>query len=360
MPERDWQTIMRGCDRWLSNRIPRPAVAILREAADAMAGDTHPDRYGDGGLVAEFEGWLAAMLGTEAAALFPSGTMAQQIALRIHCDARRTDTVAWHGTCHLALYEHDAAAHLHGLKAETVGHRDRLITLADLEALRVPIGALLLELPQRELGGRLPDWDDLAAQVGWARERGIAVHLDGARLWEATPYYGRPHAEIAALFDTVYVSLYKGLGGFAGSVLAGRRAVIDEARVWRHRHGGTLANLFPFAAGALRGLDELIPRMPEFLVHTRALAAALAAVPGITVVPDPPQTPLFHLHLAVERDALWERALDVAARDGVWLFGPPDATVVPGVTKVELNVGEPALEIAPDEAAALFARLLDT
>ena len=358
MSERDWQTISYGCDRWLANRVPQTASAILHAAADALAGDARPDRYGEGGVVAEFEGWMRTMLGTEAAALFPSGTMAQQIALRIHCEQRNTDTVAWHGTCHLDVHEHDAAAHLHGLKAERVGHRDRLITLADLEGLRGRIGALLLELPQREIGGRLPEWDDLVAQVAWARERGIAVHLDGARIWEAAPYYSRPHAEIAALFDTVYVSLYKGLGGFAGSVLAGPADTIDEARVWRHRHGGTLSGLFPFAAAALAGLAEAVPRMPDYWAHARALATALAAVPGVTVVPDPPQTPLLHLHLAAERNVLWDRALDLAAREGVWLFGPPEATVVPGVTRVEITVGEPALEISPGEAATLFSGLL--
>ena len=358
MSERDWQTISYGCDRWLSNRVPRTASAILRAAADALAGDARPDRYGEGGVVAEFEGWMRTLLGTEAAVLMPSGTMAQQIALRIHCDRRGADTVAWHGTAHLAVHEHDAAAHLHGLKAECVGQRDRLITLADLEALRGRIGALLLELPQREIGGRLPEWDDLVAQVNWAREREIAVHLDGARIWEAAPYYGRPHAEIAGLFDTVYVSLYKALGGFAGSVLAGPADVIAEARVWRHRHGGTLAGLFPFAAAALTGLAEIVPRMPDYWAHARELAGALAAVPGVTVIPDPPQTPMFHLHLARDRDALWDRALDMAAREGVWLFGPPEATVASGVTKVEINVGEPALAIGAEEAAGLFTALL--
>ena len=76
------------------------------------------------------------------------------------------------------------------------------------------------ELPQRDIGGLLPAWDDLREQVVAARERGAATHLDGARLWEAQPFYGRPHAEIAGLFDSVYVSLYKGLQGVRGAVLA--------------------------------------------------------------------------------------------------------------------------------------------
>ena len=136
-----------------------------------------------------------------------------------------------------------------GLRAELVGDRDRLITLADLQELQVRLGALLLELPQREIGGRLPEWDELVGQIEWARARDVPTHLDGARIWEAAPYYGRPHAELAGLFDTVYVSLYKGLGGIGGSVLAGPAELIAQARVWRRRHGGTLPNLFGFVAG---------------------------------------------------------------------------------------------------------------
>src|SRR4029453_15083491 len=115
---------------------------------------------------------------------------------------------------------------------------------------------LLLELPQREIGGRLPEWDDLLAQVEWARARQIALHLDGARLWEAQPFYDRPHAEIAGLFDSVYVSFYKGLGGMGGAALAADAGTIAEARVWLRRHGGNLVTLHPFVVAAERALDE--------------------------------------------------------------------------------------------------------
>jgi threonine aldolase len=354
----DWRETMRACTRGLFNQRPRSASQWLRDAADALAPELGPDVYGEGAIVQELEARVAGLLGAEAALLMPSGTMAQQIALRIHCDRRGTRTVAFHPTCHLELHEHAGYAHLHGLVAELVGDRDRLIELADLESLHVPLGALLIELPQREIGGRLPDWDDLIAQVGWARERGAAVHLDGARLWEASPYYRRAPAEIAALFDSVYVSLYKGLGALAGSVLAGSRELVDEARVWRRRHGGALYALFPFAASAARGLDELVGRMGEFLAHAQALAGALGDVPEISVVPMPPQTPLFHLHLRGEREALWERMLEVARDERVWLGHRPAPTVLAGVSRIELHLGEPALEITAAEAAKLFARVV--
>src|SRR3954451_1391931 len=227
------------CERWLGPRRPAGAAAQLRAAADALPPDARPDQYGEGPVVEEFEARFAELLDKEAAALLPSGTMAQQIALRIHCDRRGADTVGFHPTCHLELHEHGAYAQLHGLRAELVGDRDSLIKLADLQGLDARLGTLLLELPQREIGGQLPEWDELVEQIEWARGRGAATHLDGARIWEAAPYYDRPYSEIAALFDTVYVSLYKGLGGFAGCVLAGAQDVIDEARVWRRRHGGT-------------------------------------------------------------------------------------------------------------------------
>jgi threonine aldolase len=356
--ERDWREIMWGCERWLGQRPPATAAELLRAAAGALPADAWPDRYGEGELVEAFERRVADLLGKDAAALLPSGTMAQQIALRIHCDRRGVRTVAFHPTCHLELHEHGGYAHLHGLKAELVGDRDRLIELEDLEALRASIGALLIELPQREIGGRLPEWDDLVRQIEWARSRGAATHLDGARIWESAPYYERRHSEIAALFDTVYVSLYKGLGGLAGSLLAGTEELVAEARVWRRRHGGALSSLFPFAAAAQRGLDVLIAQMPRFLEHARALAAALREVPGVILVPDLPQTPLFHLHLRGDRDELQERALDLARERRVWLFHRLEPSVVPGIHKLELNVGEPALEISPHEAAELFATVV--
>jgi threonine aldolase len=356
--ERDWLEIMGGCERWLGSRPSRSAAELLRAAADALPPEAGPDRYGEGAVVEAFELRIAEMLGKDAGVLMPSGTMAQQIALRIHCDRRGIDTVAFHPTCHLELHEHAGYAHLHGLKAELVGDRDRLIELSDLEGLHARIGALLIELPQREIGGRLPEWEDLVSQIEWAQSRGVATHLDGARIWESAPYYGREPASIAALFDTVYVSLYKGLGGIAGSVLAGPRDIIAEARVWRRRHGGTLSNLFPFAAAAQRGLDTVIAQMPRFVDHARALAKALGELPGVSIVPDPPQTPLFHVHLRGDRDEIWGRMLEQAQARRVWLGNGLQPSLIPNLSKLELNIGEAALEIDPTEAAELFAAVL--
>jgi threonine aldolase len=354
----DWREVSWGCERWLAALRPRSAAEELRAAAAALADDERVDRYGEGPVVSELERRVAELLGKEAALLFPSGTMAQAIALRIHCDARGAESIAFHPTCHLELFEEAGYAHLHGLKATLVGHRDALITVADVQALRPPLGVVLLELPQRELGGQLPGWDDLRAQVEAIRERGAALHLDGARLWQVTPFYQRSPAEICALFDTVYVSLYKDLAGLAGALLAGPADVIDQARVWRRRHGGTLPRLFPLAAAARRGFTDLLPQMDTFHAHARAIAAALTAVPGIDVVPDPPQTPMFHLHLRGDGDALFERSLAIARERRVWLLNPLQPTALPGVSRAEITIGEPALAIPPTEAAELLTEIV--
>lgn len=142
------------------------------------------------------------------------------------------------------------------------------------------------------------------SQTKWITEHGAANHLDGARIWESQPYYGRPHAETAALFDTVYVSLYKGLGGIAGAVLAGSAAFVDEARDWRGRLGGQLFQLWPLAVAAEIGLDEIVPRMPAYWARAQELAAALVKIDGVDVVPHPPQSPLLHVHLDAPKELL--------------------------------------------------------
>ncbi|HEX5583129.1 threonine aldolase family protein [Gaiella sp.] len=345
----------RFLNAWHGSPRPRERLEGLVPALDASE---RGDRYGEGERIERLERRTAELLGKEAAVFMPSGTMAQQIALRIWCDRRGRRTVAFHPTCHLELHEEKAYEWLHGLHATLVGDPNRLVTLADLERLREPVAALLLELPQRELGGRLPAWGDLVAQTGWARGKGIALHLDGARLWEAQPFYARPHAEIAGLFDSVYVSFYKGLGGLAGAVLAGDAALVAEARVWQRRHGGNLVTMFPYVVAAESALDERLALMPVHLEHARALAAELATVDGLEVMPDPPQTPLFHVLLRGERGRLVDAALSVAEERKVFLFADPSSTSSPRWQRHEVMVGDVTLELDPDEVRELYAEVL--
>ena len=353
------RTAIKGAERFLNawHGGPGPRGRLL-ELADATADDERFDRYGSGERIERLERRVAELLGKEAAVFMPSGTMAQPIALRIWCERRGLRTVAFHPTCHLELHEEKGYERLHGLHGKLVGDPNRLITLDDLEALREPVAALLLELPQREIGGLLPSWDDLGAQAAWAREREIALHMDGARLWEAQPFYDRPHAEIAALFDSVYVSFYKGLGGIAGAALAGDAALVAEARVWQRRQGGNLVTLHPFVVAAELALDERLDRMPVHAAHARALAAALAEVDGVDIVPDPPQTPLFHVLLRGDRERLAEAALQIAEERKVFLFADPSSTTSPSWQRHEVMVGEITLALEPAEVAELYAEVL--
>jgi threonine aldolase len=341
------------CSRFLDGHGPvRPA-----ELLTTIPADTQPDTYGQGGVVAQLESEICGLLGKPAAAFLPSGIMGQQAVLRVHADARQRRTVLFHPMCHLEQHEEQAHQRLHGLVGRPVGDQNRLITLDDLREVSEPAAALLIELPQRDIGGQQPPFDDLLAQVAWAHERGTAAHLDGARLWESAAGYGKPPAQIAALFDTVYVSFYKGIGALAGCCVAGPEDVIAQVRDWRRRMGGTLYGLWPSAASALSCLGERLPRFPAYLEHTRALAAALAAVPGVTVLPDPPQTPMMHLLLAVSGDGYKAAAKRLAEDRGIWISPGGMTTADPGVQRIELSVGDATMDFEPGEVSEIFAAI---
>ncbi len=341
------------CTAFLAGHGPARAADLLA----SIPADTATDRYGDGGVVTELEAEVARLLGKPAAAFLPSGTMAQQSVLRVHADRRLRRTVVFHPMCHLGRHEGDAFQRLHGLTGRHAGQIERLMTLDDLTAIAEPVAALLIELPQRDIGGQQPAWEDLAAQAGWASERGAAVHLDGARLWESAAGYGRPPADIADLFDTVYVSFYKGIGALPGCCVAGPADVVAEVREWRQRMGGTLFGLWPNAASALSCLRRRLPLMPAYLDHARAIAAALGDVEGVRVVPDPPQVPMMHLLLETTQEAFAAAALRLAIDERTWVWPHAVATVDPGVQRVELSVGDATCALSPPRVRDVIAAL---
>ena len=155
------------CSVFLAGHGQVTAAGML---ASIPAG-TVTDRYGDGGVVAELEAEIAGLLGKPAAVFVPSGTMAQQCVLRVHADRRQRKTVIFHPMCHLERHEGEAYQRLHGLTGRPAGDLDRLMTIGDLTAIGEPPAALLIELPQRDLGGQQPAWEDLLAQFDWARDR---------------------------------------------------------------------------------------------------------------------------------------------------------------------------------------------
>lgn len=328
-----------------------PHVVLQRLLASVPEGASPED------LVEALETRIRTLLGTEAALFFPTGTMAQQVALRVHAERRGRQAFAAHPQAHVAVWEEQGYSVVHGLRFHALGDRHRLFTIADLERVGEPLAAVLTELPQRDIGGQLPAWEDLVAQTSWAHEHGAAAHLDGARLWEAQPAYDRPFSEMAGLFDTVYVSLYKGLEGIRGAVLAGPAETIAEASVWRQRLGGAIPDAWPLAAIAMAGLDETLPRMAEFRDHAQALAAAINADGVARTIPTEPQTPIFHVYLPASPERVEAAAADLLAQDGIQVFHRVRSSPEPDRCSFEVIVGVNALDFTPDEVVALIRRL---
>jgi threonine aldolase len=358
--EREWREAWIEAERnaFGDSAAERDPAATLQALLERAPDGYDVDRYGGGELAERLERRVAELLGKEAASWMPSGTMAQQIALRIHAGRTGRRAVAFHPQCHLEAHEEAAYQVLHGLRAVLLGGRERLVGTRDVEALREPIAALLLELPQRDLGGQLPSWDELVATCDAARARGAALHLDGARLWQCGPYYERPLDEIAAHFDTVYVSFYKDLGAPAGCALAGPEELIAEARVWQIRHGGRLFRAYPYLLAAEAGLDERLPRMPELVARARAVGEALATLDDVTVVPDPPQAAMFHLVVRRPLEALNDASYAVTRESRTWLCGEFGATDDPGSQRTEVSLTAANLDVPVDDVVELFGELL--
>lgn len=351
---------LRGrCTFVVGGPLPDPGAELAEIGAWCREHGHVADRYGEGALVGAFEQKIAAILGFEAAVFMPSGTMAQQIAMRIHAETTGIPAFAMHPTSHLELHEQRGYARVQRLDAVLLGPRLRPTLADDLRAWPERLAALLVELPAREIGGQLPSWDELAALSSLARSRGIRMHMDGARLWEAREAYApRTHAEICAHFDSVYVSFYKGIGALAGAALAGSKAFVDEARLWRKRMGGTLVQLHPFVASAAMRFDQQLARMAPRRDAAIALGRALASVEGIRVLPDPPQVCMFHLHFPAGPEAMLAARNAVAEAEGLWVPGGFVAGPAPGTSSVEIYVGDATAALDPARVAQAYAKVV--
>lgn len=350
---------MRGCDRILSGQrvlTVRERLADLA-AADLAELDDRPDVYGSG-AVAVLERRVAGLLGKPEAVFFPTGTMAQQVALRCWAERTGNRVVALHPLSHLEVHERKAFTALTGLRGVWPTAERRQPTAQEVRDLDEPFGTLLLELPLRDAGFLLPTWDELNALVAAARVRGAKVHLDGARLWESVPHLGRDLPTVAGLADSVYVSLYKTLGGLSGALLAGPEDFAAQARAWRHRYGGVLFQQWPAALAALAGIERELPRLPEYVAHAKTVAAALAALPGAQVVPEVPHTHQFQLWLPGPAHRLNEAVLALAEQQKIWLSGV-FADRAPGLAMAEITVAAPALEWSAADVTAAGAAMLD-
>jgi threonine aldolase len=345
--------------RTISRKTEPSPAQTLRALAEAIPDEAAFDSYGTGALVEDLERDVAALLGKDAAVFCTSGKAAQLSALRVHADRRGRNVVAAHPRSHIVEDEDDAIGTLYGLRVARVGSHVDPFTLAELAAVREPLAAVVVELPVRRTGYRVPPWDDLVAQAEHARGVGAAFHLDGARLWETAPGYDKPLAEIAALADTVYVSFYKGLGGIAGAALAGDAETVAAARVWIGRAGATPFRMYPYAIAAREGLRTELPRMPEYFARAVEIVAALRSVRGIAASPDPPACNAFVVHLDGEHGALLAARDAVAESRGLIAFQHLSRTAHPRVCSFELVVGTNALELGTTEIRDALAELVE-
>lgn len=351
---------LRRASRWLSGHGYEPAhVEMERIAALCRSEELDWDTYGEGAELQAFEARVAELLGLPAARFMPSGSMAQPIAMRLWSERERLHHFAMHPSSHIELHEQRGYRHLHGLDATLIGEFERPMLARDLESLTAAAAAVVIELPTRENGGQLPSWDELVELCELARSKGIHPHMDGARLWEAGEFYGKPLAEICALFDSVYVSFYKGIGALAGAMLLGPEDFIAEAATWQRRQGGNLYSLLPNWASASMRLEGQLGKFTAFRDRALEFADSLSSVEGLRVNPNPPQVNLFHLWFEGDAEELKLARDRVAEERGIWLFGGLRPTDLPNVSRTEIYIGESAMGIEAGELRAAFERLFE-
>ncbi len=315
-----------------SDTVTRPTAAMRAAMADAEVGD---DVYGEDPTVTELERRVAELLGHEAAVFTPTGSLANQLGLRllvapgqeVVCDVQ----------AHVVRAELGAAATFSGITTRTW---DAPRGLVDPDAVRdvvrpdagpylVSTTAIAVENTHNFGGGTVQPLDRLQAVRAIADEHGLGVHLDGARLWNAHVASGVPMHAYGAVADTVSVCLSKGLGAPVGSVLASSAPRIAEARVWRKRYGAGMRQVGMLAAAGLHALDHHVERLAEDHARAQRLAFAIAEAVDDVVVPEHVETNIVVLDLAPT--AWTAAALAAAARqEGVLVsaLGPTFARLV--------------------------------
>ncbi|MDX1648447.1 MAG: GntG family PLP-dependent aldolase [Myxococcota bacterium] len=270
-----------------SDTVTRPTPAMRRAMAEAAVGD---DVYGEDPTVARLEAAVAERLGKEGALFFPSGTMANQASL--HLLARPGDVVLAARDCHILRWEAGAASALSGLQIRELGadgsyDADALrAALHPVEQHLAPTTVAALENTHNAAGGVVFPFERQEGVAKAAREAGLALHLDGARLFNAAVASGRSAAAWAAPFDTVSVCLSKGLGAPVGSVVALDRARREALRHARKRFGGGMRQAGVIAAAGLHALEHHVERLADDHAKARRLAEGLRAQ-GYRVEPEP-------------------------------------------------------------------------
>jgi threonine aldolase len=268
-----------------SDTVTRPTAAMRRFMCDAEVGDEQQLEDPTVNLLQET---VAELLGKEAALFLPSGTMCNQVAFSVHC--RAGDEIILHETAHPLLYEAGGAAALMGAVFRPLpGERGRFTAAQVREAVRPVVyymprsRVVSIEQTANIVGGVCWPLSEVEAVAGAARDAGLAVHMDGARLMNAVVATDTPASAFGARVDSVWLDLSKSLGAPVGAVLAGSRAFIEEAWIHKLRLGGAMRQAGIIAAAGLYALEHHVERLAEDHVRARALATGLAELPGIAL-----------------------------------------------------------------------------
>lgn len=285
-----------------SDTVTRPSPEMRAGIAAAPVGD---DQYGEDPTVNRLQERIAALLGKEAALWLPSGTMANQVALRVL--TRPGDDVIVSRESHAVWHETGGAAANAGVQFTEIGARG-VFTVKEFLAARKPRGHVIyppttlveVENTHNRAGGVIFPQGEAEQVCAAAREHGIATYLDGARLWNVAVASGRTLAELAAPFDLVAVALSKGLGAPGGSLLAGSRDLVERAVRYRRMLGGAMRQVGIFAAAGLYALDHNVARLGEDHANALRIAKRLAKSPRIILDWATVQTNILVFNLAAE------------------------------------------------------------
>ena len=289
------------------------------ELLRTLAGGVKADFFSLGGVVGEFEERMAAELGKEAAVWMPTGTLANHMAVRMLAGEKRRVVVQ--GESHLFNDCGDCCQTLSGLHMIPMAMGRATFRVEEVEEwlargeggrVKVPIGAMQIETPVRRRTGEMFDFAEMQRMTAWARGKGIGLHLDGARLYIAAAYGGRPVREYAALFDTVYVSTYKYFNAASGAILAGPKKLIADLFHARRMFGGGQHEAWPFAAVAMHFQKGFAERLGRAVATSETVIAALRAEPRLAVERVANGSNLFYLRVAGVEAAEYARKVSAA------------------------------------------------
>jgi threonine aldolase len=268
-----------------SDTVSKPTPAMRQAMAEAEVGD---DVLRDDPTVKELERYVAEIIGKDDALFVPSGTMANQLAIR--CQTQPGDEMLLDANAHIYWYEAGGSAALSGVMCRTLPGVRGVFSSADVRsALRPadvhfpPTRLLAIENTHNRGGGAIWPVEQIQEVCSFAREASIRTHLDGARLWNASVATGIPESEYAKNFDSVSVCFSKGLGAPVGSALVGSEELVEQARRFRKQFGGGMRQAGIIAAGALHALDHHRGRLADDHANAKRLASGLSAIPGIQV-----------------------------------------------------------------------------